>query len=164
MRRVVAGTNEAGRSLVISEASVGTDGGPVIFRVGGGLPSVQLATIPDEVTSSDAVIVHLWESPGGAAADVATDLSAGATAFTMEPAPEGLTWRYHIWGPGRTSKAHATSTLDLLFVISGEVALVLDEGDVTLRAGDALVLQAASHGWRAGDEGCTFVSSMRRLM
>lgn len=163
MRRICAGTDEDGKSLIVDNTTVGSKDGPVIFRVGGGLPSIRLPEIPDHVSSSDAVIVHLWESISDATTDIGLDRAAQVTDFSMEPELGGLFFRYHVWGPGRVSKPHATSTLDLMFVISGEVTLLLDREDVTLVPGDALVLQAASHGWRAGDEGCTFVHVMRKM-
>jgi mannose-6-phosphate isomerase-like protein (cupin superfamily) len=43
---------------------------------------------------------------------------------------------------------HATKTLDILTVISGEIYGVLESGEVLLRPGDVLVMQAgAKHAW-----------------
>jgi hypothetical protein len=165
MRRIVAGTTGGERSAVLSATTIGTEGGPAIFRyrMDGDWTVSKLPAIPDEVFSTDAVVVHLWGSPGPDLARVGTDPHAEATVFDLVPDPEGLYWRYHVWGPGFSSDAHTTETLDLMMVITGEVTLILDEEDVLLQAGDTLILQAASHGWRAGDEGCTFVHLMRRL-
>lgn len=163
MRRIVAGEPDDGGSRVISATTVGTERGPSIFRLGGGLPETKLEAIPDELSSSDLVAVHLWESLGPELATVGVDAAAGVADYVFVPGLEGLFWRYHVWGPGFSSAAHTTETLDLMFVISGEVTLILDREDVLLQSGDALVLQAASHGWRAGDEGCTFIHLMRRL-
>jgi len=164
MRKIVAGAPDGGGSRVVSATTVGAEDGPAIFRSVTGEPIVQLPAIPEEVPPTDVVLVHLWESLGPDLARVGVDSAAEATEFVDVPAPGGLFWRYQVWGPGRPSiTPHTSETLDLMFMISGELTLILDEEDVVLRAGDALVLQAASHGWRAGDEGCTTIHLMRRL-
>jgi hypothetical protein len=49
---------------------------------------------------------------------------------------------------------HQTPTVDIVVLIAGEIYLLLDEGEVLLRPGDALVLQGAPHAWdnRSGQE------------
>ncbi len=42
---------------------------------------------------------------------------------------------------------HKTDTINYLYVLSGEVYLVLDEEEVLLEKGDALVQCGASHAW-----------------
>ena len=42
---------------------------------------------------------------------------------------------------------HRTSTLSYVLIANGEVVVVLDEGEVTLRAGDVLVMRNAKHAW-----------------
>lgn len=42
---------------------------------------------------------------------------------------------------------HRTKTLDYAIVLSGEIFAVLDEGEVLLKAGDALVQRGTSHAW-----------------
>ena len=48
---------------------------------------------------------------------------------------------------------HKTDTINYLFVVSGEVHLILDTGEVLLRAGDVLVQCGANHAWsnRSGE-------------
>ena len=162
MRRIVAGEPDGEGSRVLSDARFGAANGPPVFRFGGG-QSIRLPAIPDEASSSDVIMTHLWESPGPELARVGVDSATEATEYEWVPGPEGMFWRYQIFGPGRSSASHRTETLDMMFVIQGEVTLILDQEDVLLRAGDALVLQAASHGWRAGSEGCSTIHLMRRL-
>ena len=50
--------------------------------------------------------------------------------------------------PSRGPGMHRTETLDLLTVVSGEVWLVLEEGEVHLRAGDCVVQRGTWHAWR----------------
>lgn len=50
---------------------------------------------------------------------------------------------------------HATASVDFVCVLSGEIWLELDEGEVHLRAGDTVVQGAARHAWRnTGSEPC----------
>jgi len=42
---------------------------------------------------------------------------------------------------------HATRTLDYAVVLSGEVTLILDEGEVTLKPFDTVVQRGTSHTW-----------------
>jgi quercetin dioxygenase-like cupin family protein len=51
---------------------------------------------------------------------------------------------------------HRTPSVDLVFVLSGEIWLELDDGEVHLREGDCLVQDGTRHGWRnRGDRPCT---------
>lgn len=43
---------------------------------------------------------------------------------------------------------HATDTIDYIVMLSGEVVLQLETGEVTLRAGDFLVDRGVVHSWR----------------
>lgn len=71
--------------------------------------------------------------------------SPGASAY-MEP-------------PGPVPGMHTTDTIDLEYILSGEIWLELDGGaQVRLRAGDSLVLNAARHVWHnKGDVPCTIL-------
>ena len=52
--------------------------------------------------------------------------------------------------PGQDEPAfmHATDTIDYLAVLKGEITMVLETGDVVLRAGDLIVDRGIVHGWR----------------
>ena len=40
-----------------------------------------------------------------------------------------------------------TRTLDLCYVLDGEIVLVLDTGEVALKQGDVAILNGANHAW-----------------
>jgi quercetin dioxygenase-like cupin family protein len=48
---------------------------------------------------------------------------------------------------GRHPLMHRTETIDYAIVLSGEITMVLDEGDVLLQAGDILVQCGTNHAW-----------------
>ena len=56
---------------------------------------------------------------------------------------------------------HTTRTIDYQIILSGEVDLVLDEGEVHLKAGDIVVQRATRHGWfNRGTEQCICAAVM----
>jgi mannose-6-phosphate isomerase-like protein (cupin superfamily) len=42
---------------------------------------------------------------------------------------------------------HRTRTLDYAIIMSGEIDMLVDEGEVHLKAGDVVVQQATNHAW-----------------
>jgi hypothetical protein len=42
---------------------------------------------------------------------------------------------------------HRTPTLDYGIVLDGEITLVVDEGEIALKAGDVVVQRGSNHGW-----------------
>ena len=57
--------------------------------------------------------------------------------------------------PPRHPAMHRTRSLDYAVVISGEIDMLLDEGEVHLKAGDVIVQQATNHAWvNRGHEPC----------
>ena len=42
---------------------------------------------------------------------------------------------------------HRTRSLDYVVVLEGEIALLLDDGEVSLKAGDVVVQQGTNHAW-----------------
>jgi quercetin dioxygenase-like cupin family protein len=92
----------------------------------------------------------------------------GEIAWPLEPgdpdrtalAPGEVSWRlYTLTGDaelgayvaaryGRAAGMHETPTVDLVHVLEGRVALVLDEDTVELGPGDLVVQQATAHAWR----------------
>ena len=57
--------------------------------------------------------------------------------------------------PPRHPLMHRTRTLDYAIVLSGEIDMLLDEGEVHVKAGDVVVQQATNHAWvNRGQEPC----------
>lgn len=48
---------------------------------------------------------------------------------------------------GRHPLMHRTATIDYAIVLEGEITMVLDEADVTLKAGDVVVQCGTNHAW-----------------
>ena len=61
---------------------------------------------------------------------------------------EGTTFRLTEWAPGHARFTHRTQTVDYDVVLSGEIDLELDGGEVLhLKAGDVVVLRGCTHTW-----------------
>jgi mannose-6-phosphate isomerase-like protein (cupin superfamily) len=57
--------------------------------------------------------------------------------------------------PVRHPLMHRTRSIDYAVVISGEIDMLLDDSEIHLRAGDALIQQGTNHAWvNRGTEAC----------
>jgi len=58
-------------------------------------------------------------------------------------------------GGARHAGMHRTKSVDYAVVVSGEIDMLLDDSEVHLKAGDALVQRGTNHGWvNRGRENC----------
>src|ERR1700753_1374934 len=53
----------------------------------------------------------------------------------------------HGGGPARHAFMHRTKSVDYAIVLQGEIVMLLDDSEVTMKAGDFLVQQATNHAW-----------------
>jgi mannose-6-phosphate isomerase-like protein (cupin superfamily) len=73
------------------------------------------------------------------------------------PPPGGVTAAIVTYEPGFQYPMHQTHTLDVGFVISGRLKLVLENGSTVLGPGECYVQRGTAHSWRVvGDEPCAF--------
>jgi hypothetical protein len=54
---------------------------------------------------------------------------------------------YPLKDGGKRTAMHRTRTLDYVVVIEGELVLILDDSEVTLKTGDVVVQRGADHAW-----------------
>lgn len=47
----------------------------------------------------------------------------------------------------RHARMHRTETIDYGIVLEGEIVLIMDEGETTVRAGDIVIQRGTNHGW-----------------
>jgi hypothetical protein len=148
-RRVVTGRNGEGRSVVASDSRI----------------AVAVLGMAD-----------FWKTTT-APASLAADGDAAAGPPRLEPPPGGTCFRFFeipaqdpAADPGQTERAaadafaaagashcrmdtrrhammHTTSTIDYVVLLRGEVALLLDEGEVALRPFDVVVQRGTNHYW-----------------
>jgi mannose-6-phosphate isomerase-like protein (cupin superfamily) len=136
VRRVVLGRAGDGRSTVTSDALA-----PVAHRPGAGYAITEIwatSATPPPVDGDDPTL----DSTG-----LDTELPRGQTRFWVAEFPPG--------NGGLAPFLHSTPTLDYLAVLSGSVTLELEDGEVTLHAGDTAIQRANVHAWRNdGAEPC----------
>jgi quercetin dioxygenase-like cupin family protein len=131
VRRVVTGHHADGRSFV------------------------DIDEIQNDVTSrregmQAAVIWSTGESP---ADNMDPEDGAARTLATSDD--NGTVFRVVKYDPGVAPRNHRTQSLDYAVVMSGEITMRLDEGEVVLRQGDVLVQRGTIHDWvNNGTEPC----------
>jgi quercetin dioxygenase-like cupin family protein len=67
--------------------------------------------------------------------------------FQLEPPPGGTQFLIVEAGPGIDMPRHRTDTIDYIAIVSGEITLTLDDGDVLLRQGDCAIQRGGMHSW-----------------
>ena len=132
-RRVVTGHSPDGVSVVVLD-------GPV--PVSRDLPE-------------DGVAFHeIWNTAGAPAPINAREETEPTERELAVPPPAcGTKIRINEFAPGHLnphglqSPVHRTQSVDYGIVIEGEITLVLDDSEVTLRAGDVVVQRGTDHAW-----------------
>lgn len=137
-RRVVTGVNESGQSIIASDGPVPKDATWSHEQAGLGGDIWIENNIPVDLNNNEDTL-------GG---------------YTMQewPNPGGVIARMNTWKSGFEYPMHRSNTLDFVWVISGQIELILEGGSTILKPGDTVVQRGTQHGWRVvGDEPCTFV-------
>lgn len=111
-----------------------TDATPAAFsaRDRGALPV-------DPTAPAGGSVFHIVELPPGDPAGGAADYHGLLAEMGLPPLPGRR--------PPRHPLMHATQSLDYAIVLDGECDMLLDDVDVHLRAGDAIVQQGTNHAW-----------------
>ena len=127
VRRIVTGWDAEGRSTIVLDAEAGnyTDHSPGVRTT------------------------EIWET-GRALADAAATSGVEHRQFTLEPPDAGTIFRYVEFAPGEGVDEpfmHMTNTVDYIVIIEGEIYCVMEEGEVLMKAGDALVQRGTRHAW-----------------
>lgn len=149
-RRVVVGTNEAGRSTVIYDGPSETRSVTPMWTIN---DMWQIDSVPPRAESEHSL------TPGES---------------ILLPPMGGVSWRVTMFPPDRdlnpeddfaaamsvlqASDAvddgedappgmHVTDTLDIVTVISGEMTAIFEEGETVLHPGDTLIQRGTKHAW-----------------
>jgi hypothetical protein len=147
-RVIVTGNDESGRSVVVEEAHVGMTGpGNFDFWQTKAGPS------PQDVAVGRAPM-KFFPAPGGTMFRLFTIPPADPN---MKPADIAAIQDMLFGAIGiaearvdtsRHPMMHVTPTLDYIVLLSGEISLLLDEGDpIKLKPFDAVVQRATNHSW-----------------
>jgi mannose-6-phosphate isomerase-like protein (cupin superfamily) len=156
VRRVVTGHDERGKAIVISD-------GPAPFVHVNAVDSEWYSTdiwrtneTPARVVRAAAeptlgprrqmpgkrgTVLRINHFPPESAAVRQMDAQASRAAFAALGNEKAATFGKG----GRHPLMHRTETIDYAIVLSGEITMVLDDEDVTLRAGDVVVQCGTNH-------------------
>jgi mannose-6-phosphate isomerase-like protein (cupin superfamily) len=153
VRRVVTGHDSAGNSIIAID-------GPVNARA---LPHDRYvwttdATPADNRRPGDASETsehRLEPMPGGSIFRVVefppesalAALSAEQKEGFLKSLFKGMSASHCRVDTTRSPGMHRTSTVDYVVVLRGEVTLLLDKGETTLRPGDLVVQRGTNHDW-----------------
>jgi mannose-6-phosphate isomerase-like protein (cupin superfamily) len=166
MRRVVTGHGPDGRSRVLYDEQAGP-GDPAAY-----VPERNPGTCLIDLWSLAGLPTRFDTAPPGPSERFALNPPAGGLVFrTVELPPDSerdfsafATYFEGMGGKGnlahenaRHPAMHKTDTVDLAIILQGEVVLILDEGEVSLRPGDVVVQRGTNHAWsNRSDAPCIF--------
>ncbi len=132
VRRIVTGHDKRGKSIVLS------DGSPPQHH-------------PMQGRSVGADFFEMWNVARAVPTLTSVeDREPNEREFTIMPVAGHLLRIIDIYPPkdgGKRTVMHRTKTLDYVVVIEGEVVLVLDDSEVTLRKSDVVVQRGTNHAW-----------------
>ncbi len=139
-RRVVTGHDAEGKSIILS------DGPPPQHHAmqgrGAGADFIEIWNISEAVpTISSQPESEPNEKP-----------------FTIMPPSGHLLRIIDIYPPaqgGHRTPMHRTKTIDYVVVIEGEIVLILDDSEVVLRKGEAVVQRGTNHAWENRSDSLT---------
>ena len=131
-RRVVTGHDANGKSVFLSDG---------------------LAPVVRHLAGEGVGFYEIWNTGAMPAPVAADETEPTQRDLTVPPSPNGTKIRINEFFPGHLdsrnlqSPIHRTESIDYGIVLEGEVVLVLDDSEVTLKAGDVVVQRGTSHAW-----------------
>jgi mannose-6-phosphate isomerase-like protein (cupin superfamily) len=155
LRRVVTGRNRAGKAIIVQN---GVAPRVVTTETLPGLALVEvwatekIPTLPVAPVDLTTTMKSFVPGPGGTRFRIVQFPGASTRAFDQE----AFRREYRVKAPGlaeamelQDSGMHTTDSIDYGVVISGEIALELDDGAmVHLKPGDCVVQNGTRHAWR----------------
>jgi hypothetical protein len=136
-RRVVTGHDSAGKSIVLSDG-----------------PPPQRHTMHGPAVGAD--FQEMWNAAKPVPALTSVEANEpNEREFTIMPVTGHLLRILDIYPPkqgGKRTVMHRTSTLDYVVVIEGEVVLLLDDSEITLKKSDVVVQRGTNHAWENRSE------------
>lgn len=159
VRRVVTGHDAQGRAIIQSDGPVGR-----VQQVGGAIGPVfheiwntRATPAPIDAASGEPEETGIVLAPPkhGTRIRILDIPPEGDGIRNMTP--EEAKAHFAEIGAGHASNAaqagakhalmHRTETVDYGIVLEGELVLIMDEGETTVRAGDIVIQRGTNHGW-----------------
>ena len=131
-RRIVTGHDASGVSIIVSDGKV---------------------PITKELPEDGVTFHEVWETTPAPAPIRAGAEDPTIGEVTVPPPSRGTRIRINEFLPGYLderglqSPVHRTESIDYGIVLEGEITLVLDDSEVTARAGDIVIQRGTDHAW-----------------
>lgn len=157
VRRVVTGHDDAGRAVIlIDDVAPNTFYSPTVPGFGAAVPwktEVQIDHTSDEDPVGPGTPAPPFPAPGQTVLRIAefppdsvyTEEARNSILADIDAREEAEAGAKH--SQGKHFWFHRTESLDYAIVLEGEITLLVDEGEATLKAGDVAVQRATSHAW-----------------
>lgn len=114
-------------------------------------------------TSEGVSIAELWATSESPASNASCEDAARGSHSLLPDANGTLLRIFEVepQSPDTDLGFHTTDTVDYIYVISGEIHALLEEGEALLRAGDVLVQRGTYHAWsNRSDAPCRMLAVM----
>jgi quercetin dioxygenase-like cupin family protein len=121
---------------------------PAILDDANGVKDLSLGEVALSAPPGGSVfrVVEFAPEPKGVAA---ADPAALAREIGAAAKPGGR--------PLRHPSMHSTDSVDYVVILDGEIDMLVDEGEVHLKAGDVVIQRGTNHAWiNRGDKPCRF--------
>jgi mannose-6-phosphate isomerase-like protein (cupin superfamily) len=158
VRRIVTGHDEAGRAIIQADApaervQVIGSAGPTFHEIwntrtspapidrAGGEPYEERITL---APPPGGTRIRVLDIPPETAEFERIDAATAREHFAEIGAAGAST---HGGTASRHPFMHRTESVDYGIVLEGEITLLLDEGETTVRAGDIVIQRGTNHGW-----------------
>jgi len=170
VRRIVTGHDEAGRAIIQEDGPV-----PRVQRIGGAVGplfhevwNTRATPAPIDAASGEPPEDGITLAPPRNGTrirvlDIPPD-DESLSSVTPEQARAHFAEigagdaASHTGSGSRHAHMHRTETIDYGIVIEGELVLIVDEGETTVRAGDIVIQRGTNHGWaNRSDRNCRIV-------
>jgi quercetin dioxygenase-like cupin family protein len=107
------------------------------------------AALNAKYSPEGVVSTLIWSTDGAPASiPIGDDVEdMGARILGTAPPSNGSRFAVITIPAGVSGRMHRTNSLDYVVMIDGELDMLLDEGSVTIKAGDVLVQRGTNHNW-----------------
>lgn len=167
VRRIVTGHDRNGRAIIQEDGVVprvkriGGETGPLFHEVW----NTQATPAPIDAASGEpqedgirlappknGTRIRVLDIPPDAPELAGTTTEQARAHFAEVGAADASS---HMHSGARHAHMHRTETIDYGIVLEGELVLIMDEGETTVRAGDIVVQRGTNHGWaNRSDKNC----------
>jgi hypothetical protein len=156
MRRVITGDNADGRSVVILDGGPSAEFRDVLFEIWEDAASGALdPRRGDDLGNTKAVLGPRkgnaqvrWFTANPPPESLANLSKEARDAYAREMFAE-MGGAHHVIDQSRHSAMHETPTLDIICLLQGEAALILEDGERRLKPGNVVIQRGTNHAWEA---------------